>query len=134
MTYADKLKNPLWQRKRLEILERDGFTCQKCTDSKTELHIHHKEYNGYIDPWEYENEKLETLCADCHCFLTTFIKNGNRYEDFIIKTVYTDTGKKVSILRIRGNLDIIIHSSGLLLSFTGQNKTEIFNFLNEKHG
>jgi len=28
LSYSDTLKNPLWQKKRLEILSRDKFTCQ----------------------------------------------------------------------------------------------------------
>lgn len=62
--YSDKLKNPLWQRKRLEILNRDDFTCCKCGDKETELHVHHLKYTG--EPHEAPNEDLETLCKDCH--------------------------------------------------------------------
>lgn len=32
MTYSQKLRDPRWQKKRLEILERDSFTCQHCHD------------------------------------------------------------------------------------------------------
>lgn len=32
----------------------------------TQLHIHHKYYIKDRNPWEYENEALVTLCADCH--------------------------------------------------------------------
>lgn len=30
--YSQKLLDPRWQRKRLEILQRDDFTCQVCSD------------------------------------------------------------------------------------------------------
>lgn len=64
--YAKKLKDPRWQKKRLEILQRDNFGCMKCfSDSKT-LHVHHRLYNKGVDPWDYENEYLVTLCEDCH--------------------------------------------------------------------
>lgn len=66
LSYGDKLKNPLWQKKRLEILNRDEFTCQLCSDTTTELHIHHKEYLPGRDPWEYEDENFQTLCKHCH--------------------------------------------------------------------
>ena len=33
-TYSRKLSNPLWQKKRLKILERDNWTCKKCGDEK----------------------------------------------------------------------------------------------------
>lgn len=64
MNYTKKLSNPKWQKKRLEILQRDEFTCQLCNDRETELHIHHKKYSG--EPWEVDNEHLITLCAHCH--------------------------------------------------------------------
>lgn len=66
MTYSEKLKDPRWQKKRLEILERDKFTCQECGDATKELNVHHRHYLPKADPWNYENEVLATLCRDCH--------------------------------------------------------------------
>lgn len=63
--YSEKLKHPKWQRKRLEIMQRDDFKCKMCYDTETTLHIHHLEYSDG-DPWDIENEKLITLCEDCH--------------------------------------------------------------------
>jgi hypothetical protein len=63
-TYSEKLKSPKWQKKRLEILQRDNFTCQLCGDTETELHINHLKYTG--EPHEAPNEDLETLCKVCH--------------------------------------------------------------------
>jgi len=65
MTYAEKLGDPRWQKKRLEIMKRDEFTCQKCGCKRRTLHVHHKEYNGN-DPWDYEDDKLIVLCNKCH--------------------------------------------------------------------
>lgn len=67
MTYSEKLTDPRWQRKRLEILNRDNFSCQLCGSDKYTLHVHHKSYNG--DPWETANSELITLCEDCHFFI-----------------------------------------------------------------
>jgi len=64
--YAEKLKDPRWQKCRLLIFERDNFTCKWCGDDKLTLHVHHIEYKKGCDPWEYENEKLMTLCEKCH--------------------------------------------------------------------
>lgn len=64
MTYKDKLRNPKWQKKRLEVLNRDQFTCCLCGDKDTELHVHHKKYTG--EPWEAELSDLKTVCKDCH--------------------------------------------------------------------
>jgi len=65
-TYREKLLDPRWQRKRLEILQRDEFGCQECGDSETTLHVHHRYYESGKDPWDYPDEALETICARCH--------------------------------------------------------------------
>jgi hypothetical protein len=65
MTYAEKLKDPRWQRRRLEVLSRDGFTCRDCGDSKKTLHVHHCHYCKGA-PWETPLELLLTLCGECH--------------------------------------------------------------------
>jgi len=66
MTYSEKLKDPRWQKKRLEILERDDWTCRWCFDSESTLHIHHVKYKKGSNPWEYSNDDLITICEDCH--------------------------------------------------------------------
>lgn len=66
MTYAEKLKDPRWQKKRLEILERDNWKCMLCGDKDSTLHVHHLFYYNGQEPWDYDNEALITLCEDCH--------------------------------------------------------------------
>ena len=66
MTYAEKLKDPRWQKKRLEILERDKWSCQWCGNKEATLHVHHEYYEPGGDPWEVWDELLTTLCEDCH--------------------------------------------------------------------
>jgi hypothetical protein len=66
-TYSEKLRDPRWQRKRLEIMQRDNFTCTQCGDTKSTLNIHHWEYSG--DPWEAGDENLSTVCEKCHCVI-----------------------------------------------------------------
>lgn len=62
--YSELLKDPRWQKKRLKILERDGFICQQCFDEESTLNVHHIKYLG--KPWEIEDRYLITLCQDCH--------------------------------------------------------------------
>jgi 5-methylcytosine-specific restriction endonuclease McrA len=64
MKYSEKLKDPRWQKKRLEIFSRDNWKCIECGSSDSELHIHHKKYSA--EPWDIDNEFLETLCHKCH--------------------------------------------------------------------
>ena len=66
MKYADKLKDPKWQKKRLEIFERDGWKCTQCQSSTKTLMVHHLEYRNACEPWDYPNECLSTYCEDCH--------------------------------------------------------------------
>lgn len=82
-TYSQKLRDPRWQKKRLEILSRDGFKCTKCGDGTTELHVHHLKYSG--QPWEVENEFLTTLCADCHDFIETMVSRNEEKPLHITK-------------------------------------------------
>ena len=65
MTYAEKLKDPRWQKKRLKILERDEFMCRHCGDNNNTLHVHHIGYSKG-DPWETKDDLLITLCSVCH--------------------------------------------------------------------
>ena len=64
--YSEKLLSPNWQKKRLEIFNRDGFTCQNCGNKEQTLHVHHKTYEYGKDPWDYLNDNFVTLCSDCH--------------------------------------------------------------------
>jgi hypothetical protein len=66
MTYSEKLSNPRWQRKRLEIMDRDNWSCTKCCSSTRTLHVHHKKYIKGANPWDYEDHFLTTLCYICH--------------------------------------------------------------------
>ena len=67
MSYSDKLRHPRWQRRRLEIFQRDNWTCQKCGDIEETLMIHHIIYNSkYKTPWDYPDDVLITLCDNCH--------------------------------------------------------------------
>jgi len=70
-SYSEKLRDPRWQKKRLYILERDKFTCQECKKTENELHVHHRSYQFGLDPWDYEDHQLVTLCKGCHNDRTT---------------------------------------------------------------
>ncbi len=66
VTYSDLLKHPKWQQRRLRVLERAGFACERCSNAERELHAHHKHYIRGHKPWEYEDALLECLCETCH--------------------------------------------------------------------
>lgn len=73
-SYSELLKSPEWQKKRLEVLTRDNFTCQSCFDNETQLHVHHKSYVYGRKPWEYHLNEYLTLCSGCHEYVTEIKK------------------------------------------------------------
>lgn len=70
LTYKDMLLLPEWKSKRYYILNRDNYKCQRCGKNEN-LQVHHKYYSKYpnnvkVQPWNYPNDALITLCDECH--------------------------------------------------------------------
>ncbi len=65
MTYAEKLRDPRWQKLRLKILDRDGWACRSCQSTEKSLQVHHL-YYAKLDPWDYPLSCYQTLCTECH--------------------------------------------------------------------
>ena len=92
MTYAEKLKDPRWQKKRLEIFNRDNWKCTKCGNDKITLAVHHESYSG--NPWEVSNDKLTTICEPCHKKEHNIqTKDFRLNQPLIVKEIY-DISKK----------------------------------------
>lgn len=64
--WSEKFKDPRWQKKRLEILQRDGWVCGNCHNGEETLNVHHIHYIDELEPWEYYGGALITLCDSCH--------------------------------------------------------------------
>lgn len=69
-SYSDLLNTEEWRNKRLKIIKRDNCRCIYCSN-RFHLHVHHKYYSAYpngvlVDPWNYPDDALITLCAYCH--------------------------------------------------------------------
>lgn len=64
--YTETLRDPRWRKKRLEVFQRDKFTCRKCHDRETNLVVHPKYYLPGKEFWDYPLESFVTLCASCH--------------------------------------------------------------------
>lgn len=73
-SYARKLSDPRWQRRRLEILQLDEWKCVYCRASDQELHLHHVVYRYRSEPCEYSDDELFTLCWKCHEDITEISK------------------------------------------------------------
>ena len=69
-SYSDLLNTEEWRNKRLKIIKRDNCRCVYC-GNRFHLHVHHKYYSAYpngvlVDPWNYTDDALITLCVYCH--------------------------------------------------------------------
>ena len=68
--YQALLQTKEWENKRIKILDRDHYRCAYCGNIH-HLHVHHKYYSAYpngalVDPWNYPDDALITLCAYHH--------------------------------------------------------------------
>jgi 5-methylcytosine-specific restriction endonuclease McrA len=63
--YAQALRDPRWQKKRLKIFQRDGWRCRKCGSKKITLVVHHLKYTRKY-PWNEPDVHLITWCEKCH--------------------------------------------------------------------
>lgn len=80
MTYPEQIKHPKWQKKRLEILERDEFRCGNCDIDSETLYVHHYIYKKDAMLWEYEDKYLVTFCDNCH---SNWHKMNNQIKEFL---------------------------------------------------
>jgi len=104
MDYIEKLKDPRWQKKRLEILNKYNWKCMHCGSTNKELHLHHRKYDKEKEPWEYKINDIFVLCKDCHFelhkavewFACAFViankKQLLQISDFITKLLEIDNG------------------------------------------
>ncbi len=84
-SYSELLKDPRWQKKRLEVLNSDDFQCQWCGDKETTLHVHHFVYKG--KPWEVELGDLATICEECH-FIQHQLGDLSCGEQLILQNIH----------------------------------------------
>lgn len=103
--YLRKLRDPRWQRKRLEIMQRDQFTCQLCDATEETLNVHHNYYTQGAEPWEYPETALVTLCETCHSEET----ENRRSEEALLLDVCRKLGLHASGLN---GIAIALHGLG----------------------
>lgn len=66
LTYAEKLQDPRWQKKRLEVMKMAAFKCADCGADDKPLHVHHRAYARGKEPWDYDDDNFVCVCRDCH--------------------------------------------------------------------
>ena len=75
-------RDPRWQKKRLEILERAEWFCEWCGDSKSQLQVHHAYYTGNKKPWDYPSKSLFALCVNCHKYAEELRQTAKKIGTF----------------------------------------------------
>lgn len=64
--WSMQYQHPLWQKKRLEALNKAEWICIECGCEDNQLHVHHIRYVKGRKIWEYELDELIVLCSNCH--------------------------------------------------------------------
>jgi 5-methylcytosine-specific restriction endonuclease McrA len=119
MTYSEKLRDPRWQRKRLEILQRDNWACLSCGTKTKSLQVHHVAYRK-IEPWDYPDDLYQTLCEDCH-------KLRGQITDKIVDDLRVDL-KEVTTDRLEvvyKKIATVLYNEGLRTDFFKAQKTQL---------
>ena len=101
MDYKEQIKHPKWQKKRLEILEENNWTCAACGNTDAQLHVHHTRYEKNKMIWDYSNYKLMAVCNECH-------KEIHRIKDSIKEIIDINHTNTYSLKLIH---DIILNIS-----------------------
>jgi hypothetical protein len=104
ITYAEKLKDPRWQKKRLEIFQRDKFRCMECFSDEKSLQVHHIAYKGK-EPWDTPNKLLITYCHECHQKEEDKLKAAG--ENFV-KLMRADGQRSIEMEYFLNNLKYLI--------------------------
>lgn len=134
MTYKEQIKHPKWQRRRLEILEKDDFTCQMCGDKEMTLNVHHLHYHKNRDIWDYKDWELITLCDDCHS------NEHSKIEDILdrIESIKSRGITMFEIYSLLENIDVLLSSGDdeAILRITGDDncivREDEFKLLTER--
>lgn len=125
--YREYFKDPKWQKKRLEVLSRDEFSCQACGSVEDTLHVHHRYYESGKKPWEYSDEALVTLCERCHEFETENINHAcdtivNAFKRRFFSYSIVDVARAIDLLSLRVIDEVF--ASVLEYWFTSPKKTD----------
>lgn len=96
--YERLLRDPRWQKRRLEFMSAKGWKCEICGDEREELHVHHVGYDDGLMPWDYEDSRMECLCDTCH---TLRHLDHNKVSGYVFKSQHiTDRMARVEAVEI----------------------------------
>jgi len=112
--------HPLWQKKRLEIMQRDNFTYVNCGETEKTLNVHHKSYIWGNKPWDYEDDNFITLCKSRH-------KKEHEEEKRVKDDSEKEKKKEKPYIKYHHMNQIFFHPTivGLINGFKGEEYIEI---------
>ena len=91
LSYAEKLRDVRWKRRRDELIRRANYTCCECcqplVSGTMDLQVHHVVYISCLDPWDYPDELLVVVC-DFH----------HRERQAVEGAIYAEVGKHLATL------------------------------------
>lgn len=79
-SYSEKLKDPRWQKKRLQVLDHAEWRCQMCGAKDRTLNVHHSYYTKGKEPWQYALGALIATCEPCHDVIHKTVKQKADYR------------------------------------------------------
>ena len=103
--YIEKLKDPRWQKMRLEIFKRDGWACRWCHAKKRTLAVHHLWYETEAEPWEATPESLLTVCESCH---QTEYDSRAKYEALLLEAIRRKGFSIVGLMSFKDGMDSLL--------------------------
>jgi len=106
LSYSEKLRDPRWQKKRLQVMERDDWECRLCGDGSTTLNIHHLSYHG--DPWDSPDDELICICEHCHSEVEQLkdddsFKNHSALDFYVYKSDHWQNKHRIMFFKSKKN-------------------------------
>ena len=117
--FSAQYKDPRWQKKRLEVLEYDKFTCQRCGATDKELHVHHSQYTKGAKVWDYPVCALITLCSDCHSDIHKMKDEISNVWEFFNNYRYGDASTNFPTYDTLYDIYCVINSCGFGFKIIG---------------
>ncbi len=90
-SYSEKLKDPRWQKKRLEVFNAAGWRCQECRAADQTLNVHHSFYELGKEPWEADGALMLCLCEQHH-----------RERQEVEQRILAGVARRLCVLNLRG--------------------------------
>jgi len=81
-SYAELLRRPEWQWKRLERLKGADFQCEECKEFSRNLRLDIRRHIPGTKPWDYEYDDYICVCEECA-----------KGRDFLLNAIRKDIGR-----------------------------------------